>query len=142
MQEIEQISLQIPAGIQSGEVIEAQGKGEAGEGGYGNLYIKAHVKEHSFFQREGATIYSKIEISLSQAVLGSAFAAKTLGGDVEVRIPAGAESGEMIKLEGRGMPRLHRPGFGDHYLKIFVKTPKHLSKHARQLFEELKKEGL
>ena len=142
VRDTERISVNIPAGIHSGESIVFSGKGEAGAGGYGNLYVGIHIKEHPYFNRESDDIYSNFEISISQAVLGDFLKIKTLHGETELKIPTGIESGAMIKLQGKGMPRLHGAGQGDHYVKVSVKTPQKLSKRAKDLFEEIKKEGL
>lgn len=142
VQEIEKILIKIPRGIGDGQTIEFQGKGEAGDGGYGNLYLALHVKPHSYFKREGADVYSEHEISLTEAVLGASVIFSTLSGNVTDEIPAGTRSGEMIKLQGKGMPRISKGGFGDHYIELTVSIPKRLSKKAKELFDELKKEGL
>ncbi len=149
IEDIERISLKIPAGIHSGEIITFAGKGEAGKGGYGDLYVEVHIKGHPYFEREGDDVYSKVVISLSQAALGDSISVKTLFGDTDVKIPSGVESGGMIKLQGKGMPHLGGRGHGlsagrhgDHYVKISIKTPQKLSKRAKELFEELRKEGI
>ena len=143
LQDIESISLKIPAGISTGEVISFSGKGEMGESGApGNLYVEVHIKPHDKFERREDDIYSQERISLSQAVLGGVIKIKTLGGENDVKIPDGMQSHDVIKLQGKGMPRLSRGGFGDHYLTIIVENPKKLSKRAKDLFEELKKEGI
>ncbi len=140
--DIESIPIKIPAGIRSGEVLELFGMGEAGDSGSGNLYMRIQVKEHPKFQREGDDIISTAEISLSQAALGDSLRIQTLGGDEEVQIPGGVDSGEMIKLQGKGMPGRGRVGRGDQYVKIIVKTPKRLSRRARELFAQLRNEGI
>ena len=142
VQGTENIRVRIPAGIHSGEHIEFRGKGEAGPGGQGNLYAEVHIKEHPRFEREGDDIYSNLEISISQAALGDGIKVQTLVGEVDIIIPSGTESGAMIKLQGKGMPRMQRQEHGDHYVRIVVKTPKKLSKRAKELFDELKKEGV
>jgi len=136
----ERISVKIPAGINSDEIINIDGKGEAGEGGYGNLYVRVHIKEHDNFIRKGDDIYSEAKISMSQAALGDSIDVKTIDGDVQLKIPSGVESGETIKLQGKGMIRLYSKNRGDLYVKIAIKTPKRLSKRAQELFEELKRE--
>ena len=138
----ENIQVRIPAGIHSTEHIEFPGKGEAGPDGSGNLYAEVHIKEHPRFEREGDDIYSNLEISMSQAALGNVTEVQTLAGGTDVTIPSGVESGAMLKLQGRGMPRMHRQGHGDHYVRIVVKTPQKLSKRAKELFDELRKEGV
>lgn len=142
IQDIESTLVKIPAGIRSGEVLELYDKGEMGDGGSGNLYIKVHVKDHSKFVREEDDIISQVEISMSQAALGDSLHVKTLEGGLTVNIPSGIESAEMVKLPGKGMPRVRRAGRGDHYVKIIVKTPKRLTSRERELFLALRKEGM
>lgn len=140
--QIEDIAIHIPSGVSSGQMVKISGKGEAGDDGYGDLYAAIRIKKHAFLNREGDNIFSQVQVSISQAVLGDTIQVKTLSGEEKVSIPIGIESGEMIKLEGKGMPRLHGYGRGDQYVRIIVKTPKRLSKRAKELFEELKREGV
>lgn len=138
---LDKIKVKIPAGIKSGEMISFAGKGEVSETGKaGNLYAQIHIKESEHFIRRNDDIYSKEEISIPQAVLGDSISVNTLGGECDVKIPAGTQSQDMVKLQGRGMPHLHGGGFGDHYVRFVIKTPKRLSKRAKELFEQLKKE--
>ena len=141
-QETENINVRIPRGIRSGEMIEFSQKGEMGDGGMGNLYIRVAIREHAEFERQGDDIFSDAQISVPQAALGDTIKVKTLEGIEDVKINAGFQSGGMIKLISKGMPRLHRGGRGDHYVRVTVKTPEKLSKKAKELFEQLKKEGL
>jgi molecular chaperone DnaJ len=136
----ETISVKIPAGIDSGEIINLEGKGEAGVGGYGNLYVKVHIKEHRDFKRKGDDIYSETAISMPQAALGDHIFIKTIDGDAKLEIPSGIESGEILKVHGKGMVRMYSASRGDLYVRITVKTPKHLSKNGKELFEALKRE--
>jgi molecular chaperone DnaJ len=140
--DVEKISIKIPPGINNGETLKISGKGEANSGGYGDLYVNVHVSENKNFHRQGDDVVSIAEIPFSQAALGDNIPTKTLEGNIVVKIPAGIESGEVIKLEGKGMPRLHGGGKGSHYIKVVVKTPHKLSNKARQLLEELRKEGV
>lgn len=142
VQNIEKINIRIPAGIRSGEIIQFTGKGEMGDGSAGNLYVRIRVKEHLKFERHDDDIYSNETIGVSQAALGDKIKVETLGGVHEVHIPNGFQSGGMIKLFEKGMPRMGRSGTGDHYVRINVKIPEHLSKKAKQLFEDLKKENI
>lgn len=136
------INVRIPAGVRSGEVIEFSGKGEMGKGGAGNLYVRILVKAHHYFERQGEDIYSDVEISMPQAALGDTIKVRTIDGEYFAKIPGGFQSGGMIKLINKGMVRLNKSGRGDHYLRITVKTPEKPSKRAKELFEELKKEGI
>jgi molecular chaperone DnaJ len=143
VQDTELVRIKIPAGIASGEAISLKGKGEMGEAGEaGDLYIRVLIKSHPEFERNGDNIHSERIILFSQAILGDQIQVQTLGGTVSARIPDGIQSGELLKLPGKGMPNLAGRGQGDHYIKIIVKTPEKLSKRAKDLMEELRKEGL
>jgi len=85
-------------------------------------------------------LFYELPISFTQAALGDKVEVPTLSGWVKLKIPDGVESGTTIRLEGKGMPRLHRRGFGDMMVKVRVKTPKRLSKKAKELLAEFKKE--
>lgn len=136
------IKFKLPAGIQSGQVISLAGQGEAASlgGQSGDLYISVHVRPDSRFRREGDDLIYELVISFSQAALGAKIEVPTLTGWVNLKIPEGIESGAVIRLEDKGMPHLQRRGFGDMMIKVRVKTPKRLSRKAKELLEELKKE--
>ena len=136
------LRIKIPAGISDGQVISLAGQGEAGAHGApaGDLYVTVHVKSDSRFTREGDNLFYDLPISFAQAALGDKVTVPTLVGSVNLKIPEGIESGTNIRLEGKGMPRLQRRGFGDMIVRVKIKTPKHLSKRAKELLGELKKE--
>ena len=137
----EEIVVNVPAGIQIGEMIRLQGKGEAASGGTaGDLYVKIHIASHVLFRREGNDLTMDLNIPLSEAVLGGEKIIESLDGKLKIKIPAGVDSGEILKIRGKGIPTDR--GRGDLLAKILVKTPKRLSRKARQLMEELKKEGI
>jgi len=137
------VTVRVPAGIDEGETIRAQGEGEAGVRGTppGDLYIHIRVKSDPRFERDGFDVYSNLDVAFSDAALGTTKPVETLDGELEVKIPSGVQSGEEIRLKARGVPHLRGSGRGDHYVRVTVKTPKHLSRKAKQLLEELKDEG-
>jgi molecular chaperone DnaJ len=144
----EKLEIKIPAGISNGEIIRLSGKGEAtpfpnGKANrFGDLYIKIRVKPDERFKREGFDILSEKEITFSQAALGATVDVETIDGVVELKIPAGIQSGTVIRLKNKGVPHLRNTAKrGDHLLTVIVKTPQKLSKEARRLMEELRKEG-
>lgn len=140
---IDHVTIKIPAGIDSADTVPFLGKGEASRAGVaGDLYVQVHIKQHPHFKRNGNDIYSEKRISISQAVLGGSLTVETLGGNCQIKIPSGTQSQDVIKLQGKGMPDLRRGGIGDHYATLVVETPKKLSKKVRDLFEELRKEGI
>lgn len=141
----EEFEISIPAGVDSGQTLKVNGKGEAGRrgGGPGDLYLKIFVKPHSLFSRKGDDLYINLEISFSQAVLGGKADVPSLdGNNFELKIPAGTESGKVFRISGKGVSRFSGWGSGDLYVKLIIKTPKKLTKKQKELLDELKKEGL
>ena len=98
------------------------------------------MKSHKKFKRRDSDLYQKIDILFPQAALGGKIDVDTIQGYEKLKIPEGTESGEIFKLPGKGMPRLHGRGYGDMYVEVHVKTPKKLSRKARKIVEELEKE--
>ena len=138
----EEIVIEAPPGMYDGEMIKLTGKGEAVSGGMsGDLYVKIHVKQHPFFKREGNNLIMELNIPLSEAVLGVERKIETLDGELKVKIPAGTNYGEILRIRGKGVP-YKQGGRGDILIKILVKIPKNLSKKAKELIEELRKEGI
>lgn len=138
-----ELIVKIPAGIQDDQVISLSGQGEAGRRGAapGDLYITVHLRSDPRFRRENDDLFYELPISFSQAALGDKIDVPTLAGWIKLKVPEGIESETVIRLNGKGMPRLARRGFGDMMVKVKVKTPMRLSKKVRELFDELKKEN-
>lgn len=136
------IKAKIPAGIDHGETIRLGGQGEAAGRGAapGDLYLHIRVAPDPRFERDGFDVYSRLTVGFSEAALGAEKEVETLDGAVTVKVPAGVQSGEEIRLKGRGVHRLQASGRGDHFVRLSVRTPTHLSRKARQLLEELGKE--
>ncbi len=138
----EEILVRVPAGIDDGEVIRLTGAGEAVKGGgAGDLYVKVHVGKHALFRKEGSNLVTDLPIKLSSALLGDEYTVKALDGDITIKIPQGMRHGEILRVKGRGVP-IERGRRGDLMLKIEIVVPGKLSKEARRLVEELKKEGI
>jgi molecular chaperone DnaJ len=133
------LKIKIPAGVDDGEIIRLTGQGETGERGApaGDLYVRVHVRPDSRWQRKGADILSQKEISFTQAVLGDKIEIETVNGPVKLKIPAGTQSGTVFKLRGKGVPRLHGRGRGDHLVEIIVKIPTRLTRRQKELLREL-----
>lgn len=141
----ETIQVLIPAGVDTNQVIELKGKGEAGKRGGkpGNLYVRIFVKKHPIFERKGDDLYLSAPISFSQAVLGDEIEIPTLENKkILLKIPAGTESGKIFKISGKGIPHFSSYGRGDMYVKITIKIPTRLTKAQKELLEKLKKEGI
>jgi molecular chaperone DnaJ len=142
IKDAEKITAKIPSGIEDGQIIKFSGRGEAAflGGQAGDLYITVHIKTHPHFRRRGDDLYYDLVIHFSQAALGDRIKVPTIGKEVILKIPAGIDSGQFIRLRGRGMPRFGGRGAGDMIVRVQIKTPKKLSKKAKTLLEELKEE--
>lgn len=138
----EEVLISIPAGIRDGEIIKMSGRGEAATAGIaGDLYIRVHVASHQIFRREENDLYMDLAIPLSDALLGSEKVINALDGSIKIKIPPGIDSGEILRVRGRGVP-ISDSKRGDLLIKVVVKIPKRLSRKARELIDELKKEGI
>lgn len=133
-----EIDVKVPAGVENGMRLILRGEGEAGENGgpAGDLYVVVSVKEHDLFVRDGDNVHMKLPISFPQAALGTKLTVPTLYGNEEIEIPLGSETGENIRLKGKGFMNVHSKKKGDQFVQIFVKTPKKLSKKQKELLEE------
>lgn len=137
----EEIRIVTPPGIENGEVIRISKKGEALRGGEaGDLYVKVRVMPHAVFKRSRHDLLMRLEIPLSEALLGSSHTIETLDGQIAVKIPQGVETGEVLKVRAKGIPR-DDGSRGDLLIEIKIKMPKRISPAAKQLITELKKEG-
>lgn len=135
-----QMKIKIPHGVDTGSKMRLSGEGDAGKNGgrAGDLYVVLHVQNSEEFEREGFDIYSNLEISVPQAVLGDSLTINTVHGEKQINIPQGIQSGENIVLKDCGVPYLgSNSQKGAHYVKIIVKTPKKLSEKEEKLYREL-----
>ncbi len=136
-----QLKVTIPAGAQEGTRVRLSGQGEPGyTGGQpGDLYVIVNVLDHPVFQRDGDDLHLDLKVSLYTAVLGGTVKVPTLGGDVSLRIQPGTQSGQSIRLRGKGMPRMRQAdSFGDLYAHILVQVPTDLTSKEKELFENLR----
>lgn len=137
------ISIKVPAGVDDGATIRLRERGEAVSGGAkGDLYVNLRVKPHKKFTREGDLILSDEHISMVDAALGTEIKVETVDGTVQMKIPAGTQSGTDFKLSGHGVPHLRGNARGAHIVSIVVDTPTKLTKKQRELlqdFEQTKK---
>jgi molecular chaperone DnaJ len=135
------LSVKIPAGVDEGTRIRVSGEGEAGIRGAanGDLYIFVHMKRHSIYEREGTTLVADCPVSFTAAALGGTISLPGLdGAKVDVKIPAGIQSGEQIRQRGAGMTVLNGRGRGDLVARILVETPTRMSSKQRKLLEEFR----
>lgn len=134
------IQLKIPAGVDNNSKMRVSQEGDAGKNGgpSGDLYVVLHVKPSDYFKREGVNVFTKLEVSPAQAVLGDETTIKTLDGEKMVNVSAGSQFGETIKIKGAGVPHLGRSSQrGDHIVIVEVKTPTHLSEEEKQIYKKL-----
>jgi molecular chaperone DnaJ len=140
----EEIIIKVPAGIDDGEMIRIENLGEAAPRSRqsGDLYAQFHIKPHAQFKRDGYDVYYNLLISFSQAIMGDKLEIPTLYGPVELKIPAGIESGRLLRLKNKGVNKLNQPGKGDMLVRVKIKTPQKLTREQKKLIEKLKEEGL
>ena len=131
--------IEIPAGVEDGMRVRLGEAGEVGAfgGPTGDLYVVLHVKEHSFFEREGNDLHCVLPISFAQAALGTELKVPTLDGEQNLKIPEGTQSGASFRLKGKGVPVLNGRGKGDLFVEVRVQTPGKLSKREKELLQEL-----
>lgn len=134
------IELKIPAGVDNGSKMRLSQEGDAGKNGgpNGDLYVVLHVKYSDYFKREGVNVFTQLEISPAQAVLGDEISIETLDGEKQISVPAGIQSSQPIKIKGAGVPYLGRSSQrGDHIVVVEVKTPSNLSDEEKQIYKRL-----
>jgi molecular chaperone DnaJ len=141
-QSMHKIKLKVPAGIDDGSSLRLQGEGKPGSKGgpRGDLYVVVHVKPHDIFERRGDNILYEAKVSFPEAALGTKIAVPILGGEANLKVPAGTQSGTIFRLKGKGIPHLHGWGKGDQFVNVVVHTPKKLTKQQKKLLSELQKE--
>ncbi|MBS2028414.1 MAG: molecular chaperone DnaJ [Deltaproteobacteria bacterium] len=132
------LTVKVPPGVDAGTRLKLTGEGEPGENGgpNGDLYVTLHVREHPIFSREDSDIWCEVPISFVQAALGAQLDVPTLDGKVKLKIPAGTQSGTVLRLKGKGVPQLGGYGRGDQHVRVVVETPSSLSKEQRELLEK------
>jgi len=141
----DQIEVYIPGGVDANQVIKISGRGEAGRKGGkpGDLFARILIKQHAIFARRGDDLFCEAEITFSQAVLGEEIEIKTLEGTkILLQVPAGTESGKILRISGKGTPHFRGYGRGNLYVELRIKTPKKLSREQKKLLEDLRKQGL
>lgn len=134
------LAVSVPAGIESGTQIRLNGEGEPGANGgpSGNFYVSVRVKPHKLFRRDGYDIVHPQVINVADAALGTTLKVPTLDGEADVEVPAGTQTGDIIRLKGDGVPHLGRETLrGDHLITMVVQTPRRLDEHQRRLLQEL-----
>ena len=136
------LSVNIPAGVETGTRIRLAGEGEAGlrGGPSGDLYIFIEGSEHPLFQRDGVNLYCRVPVSMTSAALGGDIEVPTIdGGRSRVKVPGGSQSGRQMRLRGKGMPALRGGASGDMMIELAVETPVNLTGRQKELLREFEK---
>ncbi|PRX31180.1 molecular chaperone DnaJ [Meinhardsimonia xiamenensis] len=138
------LSVNIPAGVESGTRIRLSGEGEAGlrGGPPGDLYIFLDVARHPLFERDGINLFCRVPVKMTTAALGGDIEVPTIdGGRSRVKIPAGSQSGRQMRLRGKGMPALRGGAVGDMFIELAVETPVNLTPRQKELLREFERES-
>ena len=133
------LSVKIPAGVDTGNQLRLSGEGAAGENGApaGDLYVVIHVKEHHIFERDGNNLYCEVPISFSMAALGGEIEVPTLDGKVKLKIPAKAQTGNLFRMRCKGVSSTRSGYAGDLICRVVIETPVNLNKEQKELLEKL-----
>ncbi len=138
------LSVSIPAGIEDGVRIRLAGEGEAGGSGApaGDLYVNVAIRPHDIFQRDGANIYCRVPLRMTQAALGGDVEVPVIDGSrAKVKVTPGTQSGDQFRLRGKGFSVLRSAARGDMYVQVAVETPLQLTNRQRELLEEFEAEA-
>ena len=138
------LQVAIPAGVEDGTRIRLAGEGEAGGQGAppGDLYVHVAVRPHQIFQRDGANIFMRVPLRMTQAALGGDIEVPVIDGTkAKVKIPPGSQTGDQFRLRGKGFSVLRSAARGDMYIQVAVETPQHLTRRQRELLEEFEAEA-
>lgn len=135
------VTLDVPAGVSTDDYLRLSGRGNAGRGGgpRGDVLVLVTVEEDKRFQRVGDDLVYNLAVTMSQAALGAEVDVPTIiDGDAELKVPQGIQSGQALRMRGRGMPRLRAAGRGDQIVRVLVWTPTDLSRDEREILEKLR----
>jgi molecular chaperone DnaJ len=138
------LQVAVPAGVEDGNRIRLAGEGEAGGQGAppGDLYVHVAIRPHPIFERDGANLALRMPVRMSQAALGAELEVPVIDGTrIKVKVPAGTQTGEQIRVRGKGFSVLRSAVRGDLYIQVLVETPQHLTRRQRELLEEFEAEA-
>jgi len=138
---VKRYSVKIPAGVKDGTRIKLKGKGEPGAGGGppGDLYVVTRVADSPTYERRGDDLVVEVQVSFPTAALGGSVEVPTPEGPVSMKVPAGSEDGKLLRIKGRGAPKLSGSGKGDVLARLRIQVPKRINKRERELLEQLQK---
>lgn len=139
VRETKRFDVTIPRGVRDGQRIRLAGQGASGPGGgpRGDLYLIVHLVGDDRYERKGDDLYLDLPVSIYDLILGAEVRVPTMTGDVTMTIPAGTQNNKMLRLSGKGMPKLKDAGYGDEYVRLIGQLPTNLSDKEQKLFREL-----
>ncbi len=132
------VNINIPAGINEGQVLRVPGEGDSGINGgpAGNLNVSVSIRPHPIFNRDGFDVHCEVPITFAQAVMGGEIEVPTIDGNARITIPEGTQNGAKHRLKGKGIKYLQQDRRGDQYVKLYIEVPKNLSKKQKDLLKE------
>ena len=135
------VGINIPAGIDDGQVITIRGKGNAGSNGgpAGDLQLQVSVRPHPLFERDGYDVYCTLPLTFAQAALGAEVSVPTLDGNVSYSIKEGTQPGDSFRLKGKGIPYVNGRGRGDEIVQVTVEVPRNLNGEQKKILESFEK---
>ncbi len=141
LEEVSELTVTIPRGVDSGHTIRLEGQGESADGDItpGDLYVVVSVQKHEVFERHGDDLYMGRDLSLVEAALGATMAVASLDGEATLEIPAGTQGGTLFRLKGKGMPKLGSKHHGDLYVVAKVVTPERLTNEQKELLRKFQR---
>lgn len=139
VRETKRFDVTIPRGVRDGQRIRLAGQGATGASGgpRGDLYLIVHLAGDAHYERKGDDLYLDLPVSIYELILGGDVRVPTMTGDVSMTIPAGTQNNKMLRLSGKGMPKLKDGGYGDEYVRLIGLLPTNLTDKEQQLFREL-----
>ena len=139
VRETKRFDVTIPRGVRDGQRIRLAGQGASGTGGgpRGDLYLVVHLANDNHYERKGDDLYVDLPVSIYELILGGEVRVPTMTGDVTMTIPAGTQNNKMLRLTGKGMPKLRDGGYGDEYVRLIGQLPTNLTDKEHKLFREL-----
>lgn len=136
---VKNLSVQIPAGVDTGDLLPIRNEGEPGTNGgpYGDLYIEFKVKKHDLFERNGINTSCNVPITYAQAALGGEIEVPTIYGKEKYTLKEGTQPGDTITIRSKGIPNKNNPNMkGDHVVKFVLEVPTGLSREQKQLLKQ------